>query len=329
VAPTTPPSSSDLAAILAAPPRRPRDIDRFTSQPLFGEPGIYPDGSPMAPAAAPGPDERALVDALRAVGVDDAPARLADDRLVAIAPDPGLRAALLALEVTVGAPLLGPFLAAGLPLRYGPTASPGRVIGPDATGARVVNERYRFEHPLLVVPSLVHTLLWTGESANQFEEVVLHSLGSRAHLQLLARLPALAVTGTELARRQSSLTLSLFNSRRPGSARIVLVAPDGPGTIPGGDPGMQTPDFWSIPFAPQRREPADAPAALRAVLGVLARPGTELPRPVRYDPHVGELIDAVGGDDWLPPADQYRAGVALGALGAGEDDGAWHDAPHG
>ena len=280
----------------------------------------------MAPAEPPGLDVGALVDALTAIGIPDASARLADTRVATRAPDPALRAALVALDVTVGAPLLTPYLAGGPPLVYGPTASPGRIIGPDAAGARVVNERYRYEHPFLVVPSLVHTLLWTGEGANQYEEVVLHSLGARAHLQLLARLPALADLGTELARRQSSLTLSLFNSRRPGSGRIVLVAPDGPGTIPGGDPGMQTPDFWSIPFAPERRDPADAPAALRTVLGAIAPPGADVPRSIRYDEHVGELVDRVIGDEWLPPADQWRAGVALGALGG---DDAWHDAGHG
>ena len=43
--------------VLAAPPRPPRDPGLFTSNALFGEPGIYPDGPPMEPAAGDPTDE--------------------------------------------------------------------------------------------------------------------------------------------------------------------------------------------------------------------------------------------------------------------------------
>ncbi len=43
--------------VLAAPPRVPRQAALFTSDVLFGEPGIYPDGPPMAPATGDAPDE--------------------------------------------------------------------------------------------------------------------------------------------------------------------------------------------------------------------------------------------------------------------------------
>ena len=126
-------------------------------------------------------------------------------------------------------------------LAYGTPTAPGRVVGPDAAGARVVNERYRAEDPRLLLPSIVHDLLWSGPGAGHAEETLLHALGAYVHAQLLARDPALADLGTELARRQNSLTITLLNSRVPGSATITLVAPDGPGTIPGGAPQMQTP----------------------------------------------------------------------------------------
>ena len=96
----------------------------------------------------------------------------------------------------------------------------------------------------------MHDLLWSGPGAGHAEETLLHALGAYVHAQLLARDADLADLGTELARRQNSLTITLLNSRRPGAAAITLVAPDGPGTIPGGAPQMQTPDFWCVPFAP-------------------------------------------------------------------------------
>src|SRR5262249_7267616 len=136
----------------------------------------------------------------------------------------------------------------------GHTAGRGRVVGPAAdddgaaTSGRVVNDRYRAEHPALLAASLTHDLLWSGPGAGQYEECMLHALGAMVHVQLLAIAPRLASLGTELARRQNSLAITLLNSRHPGAADVSLIAPDGPGTIPGGAPAMQTPDFWSIPF---------------------------------------------------------------------------------
>jgi hypothetical protein len=92
-----------LTALLAAPPRPPADPDLFSSNALFGEPGIYPQGTPMEPATGPAVTLDAATAALDALGVADAAARLADDVLVARAPQPGPRAGLLALSVTIAA----------------------------------------------------------------------------------------------------------------------------------------------------------------------------------------------------------------------------------
>ncbi len=40
----------DITALLAGPPRVPADVARFSSNTLFGQPGIYPEGPPMVPA---------------------------------------------------------------------------------------------------------------------------------------------------------------------------------------------------------------------------------------------------------------------------------------
>ena len=284
----------DLTALLAAPPRPPDDPNLFSSNTLFGEPGIYPAGTPMEPASGATVTVDAAVAALEALGVDNAAARLADDALVARHPTQDPRAGLVALSVTVAAPVLDAFVAGDTPVTsvgLGATASPGRIVGRGPTRratTRVVNERYRAEVPTLLAGSLAHDLLWSGPGAGQYEEVVLHALVALVHLQLLARTPVLAHTGTELARRQNSLAITLVNSRHPGSADISVRASDGPGTIPGGAPGMQTPDFWSIPFVSGTPVAADAPALLGEVLA-RATDATP-PSPLRYDDALGAVV---------------------------------------
>ncbi len=191
-------TDDDLRARLAAPPRPPRDVDLFSSNTLFGEPGIYPQGTPMTPATGPPVTTDRAVAALVAVGLDGAAARLADPELVARVPDAGPRAGLLALSLTVAAPVLDAFLAgtsAVDTVGIGVTASPGRIVGPAADGGpgeRLVNERYRAEEPTLLAGSLAHDLLWSGSAAGQYEEATLHALVAVVHLQLVARAPGLA-----------------------------------------------------------------------------------------------------------------------------------------
>jgi hypothetical protein len=323
----TVPTDDDTAALtelLAAPPRPPVDPELFSSNPLFGEPGIYPGGSPMEPATGPAVTDDVAIASLDALGVPDAAAAFAQDALVRRAPRPGPRAGLVALSVTVAAPLLDAFVAGGTPvdsIGLGATASPGRIVGPPAdapsdagSGTRVVNERYRAETPALLAGSLAHDLLWSGPGAGQYEEVVLHALVALVHLQLLARTPALARSGTELARRQNSLAITLLNSRHPGCADLAVKAPDGAGPIPRGAPSMQTPDFWSIPFLSGPPVAADAPALLGTVLRAVT--GAVPPSPLRYDDALGDWWSAQGARGALDRDAQWRAAVALGLLGA-------------
>ncbi len=224
----------------------------------------------------------------------------------------------MALSVTVAAPVLDAFVDGATPVEHvglGATASPGRIVGPPPDGpatTRVVNERYRAEAPTLLAGSLAHDLLWSGPGAGQYEEVVLHALVALVHLQLLARAPALAHTGTELARRQNSLAITLLNSRHPRSADIAVKAPDGPGTIPGGASNMQTPDFWSIPFVSGTPVAADAPALLTEVMANVT--GATPPSPLRYDEALGDWWSSAGARGALDRAAQLRAAVALGLL---------------
>jgi hypothetical protein len=316
--PTDDDPTAGLTELLAAPPRPPDDPNLFSSNTLFGEPGISPRGTPMVPAPGPAITLDAAVAALEALGVADASVLVRDEHLAARAPDPGPRAGLLVLSVTAAAPVLDAFVAGDTlveRVELGAPSSPGRIVGPavdDPAGVRVVNQRYRAEHPGLLAGSLAHDLLWSGPGAGQYEEVVLHALVALVHLQLIARTPALAHTGTELARRQNSLAITLLNSRHPGRADIAVKAPDGPGTIPGGAPGMQTPDFWSIPFVGGTPRAGAAPPLLAAVLERVT--GAAPPVPLRYDEALGEWWSERGTRGALDRAAQWRAAVALGLV---------------
>jgi hypothetical protein len=310
--------------VLAAPPRPPLDISRFTSNPLFGQPGIYPGGPPMAPAAGPPMDatevERELRRCVDARGVEPGVA-FDDARLVERVPDPALRAACVLVATTVAAPAVAGLVdgAAVATVEHGEPSSPGRVIGlpPGATdegGVRVVNVRYRAEHFALVAPSLAHDLLHRPVGARQAEEAFLHAVLAMVHIQLLAAAPWLGELRTELARRQHSLAITLLNSRCPGDDRIRLVAPDGPGTIPGGDPALQSPDWWSIPFGDPTPGPDDTPAALTGVLAGLSAPRPADDAPQRFGNELAGWFDEHQSRAWLSVRDQVRVSTVLGLI---------------
>jgi hypothetical protein len=180
----------------------------------------------------------------------------------------------------------------------------------------VLNERYAGEHPALVAPSLAHALCHHGALAANAEEATLHGLLAATHAWMMALDPGLASLGTELARRQSSLTITLLNARRPGSWRASIRCPDGPGTIPGGNPSLQCPDLWSIPFTslPVAGAELEIPAPVRESLARLAGPHAPQP-PSTYDEVLGGwLTSALGDGSWFGPAVRARAGRALGLL---------------
>jgi hypothetical protein len=315
-------TDAQVDELLALPPRPPADPGRFTSNELLGRPGIYPEGPPMVPAPGPPPTGGEIAAALTRIA-PAAVARFESAALAQRAPEPGVRAGLALLAVTIGRVALDAFERGVGPvesIRYGKTAAPGRIVGPPhrpvAAGERCVSTRYRAEHFALLAPSLVHDLLWSGPGAGHAEETALHALGALTHVQLLARHAALGEERSELARRQHSLALTFLNSRHPGDARISVVAPDGPGTIPGGAPGLQTPDFWSVPFGPVTEDGAAIPATAAATLAALADPPGARP-PERYTDGVGTWMSEHLGRAELPARDQLAAAAALGLVDVG------------
>jgi hypothetical protein len=255
----------------------PVDLGRFT-------PALYPEAPPLLPATGPRHHDTAIEEVVaELIGT----------------PGEAVFEAWCAARTRVTR------------LGFGTPTDPGRVVGPDARGVRVVSERYAAEDPRLLLPSIVHGLLWSGPGAGHAEETLLHALGAYVHAALLARDPTLAGR-SELARRQSSITITLLNSRRPGSATITLVAPDGPGTVPGGEPLMQTPDFWSVPFGPAAGDGAPLAEVVRGVLAGCVGCGTgEVPR--AWDDELGRWMSDRAAR-LLAPEVQLAANRALGLL---------------
>ena len=320
-------TTTEATRMLQSPPAAPVDVSAFSSNTLFGQPGIYPDGPPMSPASGDPVDDRAahaLLDQL----LDPEHASLAhgrfdDGELRERVPDAVVRVALLLLAGGPASPILEAFLAGATPvlrLGVGPTAGEGRVLGQERgdgdAGRRVLNERYRAEHPAVVAPSVAHALCHHGELASNAEEATLHGVLGAVHTWLLAGTPALGALRSELARRQASLTITLLNARAPGAPTASIRCPDGPGTIPGGNPALQCPDLWSIPFTSRDPHRCDlfVPRPVRDSLARLAA-GTAPPVPDRYDDLLGHwLTEHMGRGVWFGAAVRAGAGLSLGLL---------------
>jgi hypothetical protein len=304
--------------VLARPPHPPARPELFSSDSDVG-PGIYPDGPPMRPAVGPVWTDATAEDALAALtsALPDQDRAVAHERYRspeagAAFPDAGVRAAVAALTGTVAEPLLLTVAASVGPITLGRPADPTRIAGTDDGGRQVVNERYAAEHPGLLAGAIAHELLVPGPAASNVEEVLGHGVLAIVHMQLIARYEGLAHLGTELARRQSSFAITLFNSRPPGSPWFRFRAPDGPGTIPGGAPGLQSADLASVPFT-TRREPSEAGEGMRAVVRLLVG-DLDVPEPLAYDEAALSGIDEHLATTWLPATARVRVGAALGLL---------------
>lgn len=309
-----------IQKVLSLPPQVPREVSLFSSNTLFGEPGIYPEGSVMVPAVGEPWTESRCRDMLVELVGPTRSSRFEHPVLSAQCPEAAPRAAVVLLSSTCAAPLVEAFLARQTPvatLGIGTTRSPGRVVGPVENGTdehRVVNDRYQAEHPALMASSIAHDLLWKSDGAGQYEEATLHMLVALVHLQLIALSPAIAHSGTELARRQNSLAISLLNSRELGESRVRVIAPNGPGTIPGGAPTMQSSDFWSIPFVGGEPMTSPAPKLFSSVLQHVVGGDHEALEISDYDQSLGVFLSERGVSGALRPDSQLRAMIALGLL---------------
>ena len=324
-------SEREAQQVLSLPPSVPSDLSLFSSNTLFGQPGIYPEGPPMHPAVGPPLGEHQgaalLRELLEPETAQEMTGFFASLELVDRVPDPGLRAALLLLGGGPAEAVLRAFLdnqTAVKRLGIGVPNGEGRVIGSEVdeadTSRRVLNLRYTSEHPAVIAPSLAHALCHHEDRASNAEEATLHGLLSAVHIWLLANNPSLAALGTELSRRQASLSITLLNARSAGSWLASIRCPNGPGTIPSGNPALQCPDLWSIPFTPTPVEDCDLaiPLPVQQSLTSLALE-TAPAVPDRYGDQLGEwLTQHLGQGRFFGAVPRAQAGNALGLLNRGD-----------
>ncbi|CAB4904396.1 unannotated protein [freshwater metagenome] len=324
-------SEEEAQQVLRLAPSVPSNLSLFSSNTLFGQPGIYPEGPPMHPAVGPTLDEHQGAALLRELLEPETAEEMVEfftnSELLDRVPDPSLRAALLLLGGGPAEAVLRAFLnnqTAVKRLGIGLPNGEGRVIGSEIDEAdpsrRVLNLRYKSEHPAAIAPSLAHALCHHEGLASNAEEATLHGLLSAAHIWLLAHNASLATMTTELFRRQASLSITLLNARSAGSWLASIRCPNGPGTIPGGNPALQCPDLWSIPFTATPDEDCDLsiPLPVQQALSCLAAE-TAGAVPDRYCDQLGEwFTQNLGQGRFFGAVPRAQAGQALGLLNRGD-----------
>jgi hypothetical protein len=271
---------------------------------------------PAAPSERPAQELQGLLSE-HSLEPDSSLAWFSDARLAAIAPEAAVRATLALLAGTIADGVLSA-LVEGETISLVGVGTPvgsGRIVGHGQDlAARFVSSRYQFEHPALLVGPLAHELLCSPTPRCDAEEKLTHGILAMIHMQLIARNPQLARMGTELSRRVNSIALSLYNSRSPGDPTFRFIAPNGPGTIPGGKASMQSPDFWSIPFLSGYPDAAAMPDEVVSILARLEGDVAAADSTSRYDEATILRIDDSLGLDWLDWEARGRVGRALGAL---------------
>jgi hypothetical protein len=319
--PTPGPEPAEALAnrVMALDPRVPGDIGLFSSvfQPSGSE-GLYPGGSPMAPAGGPVLTEQQVRGQMRpflnawyggdAARVSAALAVFDAAQAKTMVPDPDLRAALASLEGTIWEPQLSYFLTGArfTPARYG--GLPNTVHARSALDAVsgkftiIVNSRYEAEHFARKIPIWVHEIGHDDAPDTHHEERTLHGLNALAWGQVLHASPGYAHANTELTRVMNSYVLRFLNSREKGSPQSEIVAPTGIGTAPGSP--YDTPDVATAIAEPAQSGNTPAPASVLHIVARLGVSGTQ------FGPALNEAFANLN-DAWLDDAARVRISVLL------------------
>ena len=311
--------------VLAMPQHKPPDIDLFGSQiRINGVPvtnsEVYPGGSRMDPAPGPKPTLSQVKSQLGSFlkerfgsnqsEIDKALDTFNSSKGKSLIPDPTLRAAFAAMRGTTFQPTIDYFLNSGnfTGMQFGPTDS---LLGisqtkQDLQGKRTitVNDRYRNEPFSYLIPMLGHEIQH-GSPASQADEAFCNFESAMVINEVLAEHPKLAYRDTELARVMNSFALMFLNSRHPGSAQNVIIAPDGRGLFPGST-AFANKDVWSLYHGSGiSLAPSVARTVLRSIL-----PGVTLPTPLNYDESTAKLFEHLK-DPYLSPTTRLRNAVLL------------------
>ena len=282
--------------VLKLDPRKPSDINLFTSKYANGGDGFYPQGSAMHPASGPAPTEAQVRTKLKSylraqfpndtAKVNSGLALFDGQQAKDMIPDPTLRAALVGMRGTLLQPTISHLLNSGKfesGVRFGSIPQQGLIAITAGSGPRFIrfNNRYEREDFRYLVGIIGHEALHDDTSGPGSEEAILNSLSGMAYLQVLSRHPGLAYTGTELSRQMNDLALLFLNTHEHGSPNSEVYAPTGKAIAPASPRNAH--DIWTIfvPSGDGGTSPAPGP------LGQIVRRA----RPVDFvhvQPHHGE-----------------------------------------
>ena len=248
--------------VLRLDPRKPADINLFTSKYANGADGFYPQGSAMHPASGPDPTEAQARAKLKSYLVEQFPndtakvhsalALFDGQQAKDMIPDPTLRAAFVGMRGTLLQPSISHLLNSGRfasPVRFGSIPQQGLIAITAGSGPRsiIFNNRYEREDFRYLVGIIGHEALHDDVSGPGSEEAVLNSLSAMTYLQVLSRHPEMAYTGTELSRQMNDLALVFLNTHERGSPNSEVYAPTGKGVAPASPRNPH--DIWTI-FVP-------------------------------------------------------------------------------
>ena len=316
----TPTAKSLANKVLKLDPRKPADIDLFTSNFFNGKLGAYPAGSPMHPASGPERTTSEVRTKLKPflsklTGNDMAVVNHALDlfdksSVKARIPDPNLRATFVSLLGTFTAPEVNPFLSHGAftTIDFGAVADSSSTAESQPAGSQrtiVVNQRYRNEDFRLFLGILAHEILHEDSVDNNTEETLNNAVTGMVNLQILSRTPDAAYLKTELARRANTLALAFFNSRNAGSPNSQIVAPRGTAVYPGGQ--FHSPDFWTLTQGSETAS-SPGPSYLKGDLHNILS-GT-LPAHPNFSFTTAKLFDHLN-DKWLSDVGRLQVSVLL------------------
>jgi hypothetical protein len=291
-APTYDVSTSSLD-ILKKPPFAPTDVNMFTTQ-------LYPSSAPMEPAAPRDISETELRDQLNSMftqrfnynntQVNTAMALFDDPKIVAAAPDPRLRASLVALKGTPGEAAITAVKNGTITkIQYhdfnDPTFIAGAQSDPVHKGKTIVNvsDRYQYEDFRLMSPTIAHEALHLDTKVTDREERMAHTLETMIYGKFILENPSLAQSQTELARRENTQFMGRLNSR-DANGNLRLYTAQG-NIFPGG--AVSVPNFASI-FQGNYKPSSPGNSVLRQEL--LAETGVN-PKKVNFDGATEKILD--------------------------------------
>jgi hypothetical protein len=241
--------------VLRLDPRKPADIDLFTSTYEGGGPGLYPSGSTMQPASGPILTEAQARAKLKGYLRDQFPsdsskvnaglALFDGQKAKNMVPDPQLRAAFVGMKGTLLEPTINHLLNGGRftsPVRYG--GLPIGAVAASSGDSIVVARRYQSEDCRYLIGVMGHEILHDDFFLSTAEEAINTPLTAMTYLQVLSKHPELAYKGTELTRTLNSSSMIFLNSRENDSPNSEIFAPTGRAIAPGSP--RNEPDFWSF-----------------------------------------------------------------------------------